>query len=186
MAGMESLRGQLLIASPKILDPHFRRTVVFMAEHTDEGAMGLILNRPAETTVADAVPDLAWLAEDDAGLVWMGGPVAEESVTVLAEFSEPERAAMLVDGNLGFVPAEIDDRDDFAAGVRRARIFAGHAGWGPGQLESELEEDSWIVEPAARTDVFTHDAEALWSSVLRRKGREYVLLATMPMDPSLN
>jgi putative transcriptional regulator len=182
---MESLRGQLLIASPKILDPSFRRTVVFMAEHTDEGAMGLVLNRPAEATVAEAVPDLGWLAPDDAG-VWMGGPVAAESVIVLAEFSDPGQAALLVDGDLGFVPAEIDDRDEFAAAVRRARIFAGHAGWGPGQLEAELEEDSWIVEPAARTDVFTADPEALWSSVLRRKGRDYVLLATMPMDPSLN
>ena len=66
------------------------------------------------------------------------------------------------------------------------RIFAGYAGWGPGQLESELEEDSWIVERAQREDVFTPDPEALWSGVLRRKGREWVLLATMPEDPSLN
>ena len=73
-----------------------------------------------------------------------------------------------------------------APGVKRARIFAGHAGWGPGQLEAELEEDSWILEPAERGDVFTADPEALWSQVLRRKGAEYVLLATMPMDPSLN
>jgi putative transcriptional regulator len=183
---MESLRGQLLIASPKILDPNFRRVVVFMAEHTDEGAMGLVLNRPAEATVAEAVPDLRWLAggEDDA--VWVGGPVAPASVIVLAEFDDPSSAAMLVDGDLGFVPAEIEDRDAFAAAVRRTRIFAGHAGWGPGQLEGELEEDSWIIEPAQRTDVFTADPEALWSQVLRRKGSEYVLLATMPMDPSLN
>jgi putative transcriptional regulator len=183
---MESLRGQLLIASPKIVDPNFRRTVVFMAEHTDEGAMGLVINRPAETTVAEAVPDLEWLAQGDAAGVWMGGPVAADSVIVLAEFAEPERAAVLVDGDLGFVPAEIDDREEFAAGVRRARIFAGHAGWGPGQLEAELDEDSWIVEPAAHTDVFTQDPEALWSAVLRRKGSDYLLLATMPMDPSLN
>ncbi|MEA2319223.1 MAG: putative transcriptional regulator, partial [Solirubrobacteraceae bacterium] len=99
---------------------------------------------------------------------------------------EPDRAALLIDGDLGFVPADIEDRDAFAAGVRRARIFAGHAGWGPGQLEAELEEDSWILEPARRADVFTADPEALWSEVLRRKGREYALLSTMPMDPSLN
>jgi putative transcriptional regulator len=66
------------------------------------------------------------------------------------------------------------------------RIFAGHAGWGPGQLESELEEDSWIIERAQRGDVFTAASDSLWSDVLRRKGRDYTLLATMPMDPSLN
>jgi putative transcriptional regulator len=65
-------------------------------------------------------------------------------------------------------------------------VFAGHAGWGPGQLEAEMEEESWIVEPARRADVFTDDPEALWSEVLRRKGREYALLSTMPMDPSQN
>jgi putative transcriptional regulator len=183
---MESLRGQLLIASPKIVDPNFRRVVVYMAEHTDEGAMGLVLNRPAETTVAEAVPDLEWLSGDGDAGVWVGGPVSPASVIVLAEFEDPARAALVVEGDLGFVPADIEDRDEFAAGVRRVRIFAGHSGWGPGQLEAELEEDSWILERAERADVFTADPEALWSRVLRRKGAEYVLLATMPMDPSLN
>jgi putative transcriptional regulator len=182
---MESLRGKLLIASPKIVDPNFRRVVVYMAEHSEEGAMGLVLNRPAEAKVHEAVPDLEWLA-GDADSVWVGGPVAPASVVVLAEFSEPSAAALLVDGDLGFVPADVGDRDEFAGCVRRTRIFAGHAGWGPGQLESELDEDSWIVEPARREDVFTADPESLWSTVLRRKGRDYVLLATMPMDPSLN
>jgi putative transcriptional regulator len=186
MARMESLRGQLLIASPKIVDPNFRRVVVYMAEHTDEGAMGLVLNRPAETTISDAVPDLEWLTADHDAGVWVGGPVSPSSVIVIAEFADPSSAALIVEGDLGFVPAEIEDRDTFAAGVRRARIFAGHSGWGPGQLEAELEEDSWIVEPARRGDVFTADPDMLWSQVLRRKGSEYVLLATMPMDPSLN
>jgi putative transcriptional regulator len=183
---MESLRGQLVIASPKIVDPNFRRVVVYMAEHTEDGAMGLVLNRPAETTIAEAVPDLEWLAGDGDAGVWVGGPVSTSSVIVLAEFEDPASAALVVDGDLGFVPAEIEDRDAFAAGVRRTRVFAGHSGWGPGQLEAELEEDSWIVEPARRTDVFTAEPESLWSQVLRRKGREYVLLATMPIDPSLN
>jgi putative transcriptional regulator len=187
MADMESLRGQLLIASPRLVDPNFRRTVVFIAEHTEEGAMGLVLNRRAEATAREAVPDLGWLLDggDDEG-VWMGGPVAATSVIVLAEFDDPSRAALVVDGDLGFVPAEIADRDEFAADVRRARIFAGHAGWGPSQLEMEMEEDSWIVEPARRADIFTTTPDALWSDVLRRKGREYALMSTMPLDPSLN
>jgi putative transcriptional regulator len=183
---MESLRGKLLLASPTMSDPNFARSVILIAEHTEEGAMGLVLNRPAETTVADAVPDLEWLAGDGDAGVWVGGPVSPASVIVLAEFEDPARAALIVEDDLGFVPAEIDDRDEFASGVRRVRVFAGHSGWGPGQLEAELEEDSWIIEPAKRGDVFNADPEALWSQVLRRKGAEYVLLATMPMDPSLN
>ena len=183
---MESLRGRLLVASPKIMDPNFRRTVVLMAEHGEEGAMGLVLNRPAETTVAEAVPDLDWLAAEDGDGVWLGGPVEPGSVMVLAEFDDPGQAALLLEDDLGFVPADVAEREGFADAVRRTRIFAGHAGWGPGQLEAELEEDSWIIEPSRRTDVFTTDPEALWSAVLRRKGREYVLLATMPEDPSLN
>ena len=82
--------------------------------------------------------------------------------------------------------AEVEDTDSLADALRRRRVFAGHAGWGPGQLEAEMEEESWIVEPARREDVFTETPEELWSSVLRRKGREYALLSTMPMDPSLN
>ena len=179
-----SLKGQLLVASPTILDPNFRRTVVLMTEHGDEGAMGLILNRAAETTVGEAVPDLAWLAGDD--IVHVGGPVAPQSVVVLAEFEEPTQSALLVDDDLGFVPAEVEDTDALADGLGRRRVFAGHAGWGPGQLAAEMEEESWIVEPAVREDVFTDDPEDLWSRVLRRKGREYALLSTMPADPSLN
>jgi putative transcriptional regulator len=179
-----SLKGQLLIASPSILDPNFRRTVVLMTEHGEEGAMGLILNRAAETTVGEAVPDLAWLAGDD--IVHVGGPVSPQSVVVLAEFEEPAQSALLVEDDLGFVPAEVQDTDALADGLGRRRVFAGHAGWGPGQLEAEMEEESWIVEPPVREDVFTDDPEELWSRVLRRKGREYALLSTMPMDPSLN
>jgi hypothetical protein len=114
-----TLKGQLLVASPTILDPNFRRTVVFMTEHGDEGAMGLVLNRAAETTVGEAVPDLAWLAGDE--IVHVGGPVAPQSVVVLAEFEEPEQSALLVDDDLGFVPAEVEDTDALAGGLRRRR-----------------------------------------------------------------
>lgn len=182
---MDSLRGKLLIASPAIIDPNFRQTVVLLAEHTEEGAMGVVLNREGAVTVGEAVPDLTYLAEAD-DVVHVGGPVAETTVTVLADFDEPGRAALLVDDSVGFVPAEVDDEDELAATVRRSRIFAGHAGWGPGQLEAEMEEESWIVEPASSEDVFTAAPGALWSSVLRRKGGEFVLMATMPADPSLN
>ncbi len=181
----ESLKGKLLIASPAIEDPNFRRTVVLMAEHSDEGAMGLVLNRAMPATVAEAVPDLVWLAELDAP-VHEGGPVSAQSVVVLAEFDEPAFSALLVEDDLGFVPAEVEDPGALGEALRRARVFAGHAGWGPGQLEAEMEEESWIVVPAEREDVFCEDPDELWSAVLRRQGASLALLSTMPADPSLN
>ena len=183
--GVDSLRGQLLIASPAVHDPNFRRTVVLIAEHNEAGAMGVILNRPAQVTVAGAVPELEELAEHD-DAVHLGGPVGESSVTVLAEFADLDAAAMLIDDDLGFLGSQADAHEHLADVVNRARVFAGHAGWEPGQLEAEMEEESWIVEPALREDVFTEDPEGLWSSLLRRKGGEYVVIATMPDDPTLN
>ncbi len=103
---------------------------------------------------------------------------------MLAEFDDPERAGRLVMGSIGFLPERTDGGT--AAGILRARVFAGYAGWGPGQLEHELEEGSWIVEPALPEDLFSAEPEALWSAVLRRKGREFAALALMPLDPSLN
>jgi hypothetical protein len=94
---MDSLRGKLIIAAPTLVDPNFARTVVLIAEHTEEGAMGLVLNRPAETLVDEAVPDLGWLARDDER-VWVGGPVAETAVIVLAEWDEPTLAGAIVEG----------------------------------------------------------------------------------------
>jgi putative transcriptional regulator len=182
---MESLRGKLLLASPTMSDPNFARSVVLIAEHTEDGAMGLVLNRPAATTVGEAVPDLAWLASGDSP-VFVGGPVAETAVIVLAEFDRPEMAGALVEDDLGFIGTDADDPDQLEGAVRRARVFAGHAGWGPGQLEDELAEDAWIVEPPRREEVFTAEPEELWAAVLRRKGRRYALLSTMPPDPSLN
>src|SRR4051794_41910807 len=101
---MESLRGQLLIASPKIVDPNFRRVVVYMAEHTDDGAMGLVLNRPAVTTVSEAVPDLEWLAGDGHAGVWLGGPVSPGAGVVIAGVGGPGGGAVVVRGGLGFLP----------------------------------------------------------------------------------
>jgi putative transcriptional regulator len=182
---MESLRGQLIIATPTLVDPNFARSVVLIAEHTEEGAMGLVLNRPATTLVDEAVPDLAWLAGEE-DHVWVGGPVAETAVIVLAEWDDVELAGALVDGDLGFVGTDADQPDQLDGAIRRARVFAGHAGWGPGQLEEELAEDAWIVEAPRREEIFCADAEDLWAAVLRRKGSRYALLSTMPPDPTLN
>ena len=180
----DSLRGHLLVAGPSLVDPNFHRTVVLVGEHGEEGAMGVVLNRPSGVTVGEAVPPLVDLV-DEQGLVYVGGPVQPEAIVVLGEFEEPERADVLVVGAVGFLPGEIEDAAELGA-IARSRVFAGYAGWGPGQLEAELAESSWIVEPALPDDVFAADPAELWSDVLRRKGGPYAVLALMPPDPSLN
>jgi putative transcriptional regulator len=180
---MDSLKGQLLLASPALFDPNFRRTVVLVTEHNDEGAAGLVLNRPSETAVADAVPDLLPLVPDGER-VYVGGPVQESAVLVLAEFDDPEDAALLVVDDVGFVPGD-GDFGLLAGATRRVRVFAGYAGWGPGQLEAELEESSWIVEADA-PDLFPSPELDLWGAVLRGKGGPYRVVALMPDDPSMN
>ena len=184
MTVVESLRGQLLVAAPDMLDPNFRRAVVLVGEHGDEGAMGIVLNRRTDVTVDEAAPILADLVDGDE-LVHVGGPVQPQAIVVLGEFDDPERAGVLIFGSVGFLPGEIDDAEELGE-LARARVFAGYAGWGPGQLETELEESAWIVEPAVPDDVFTVEPDALWSAVLRRKGGPFTLLATMPADPSQN
>src|SRR3954454_22908569 len=164
---MDTLQGQLLIASPSLLDSNFRRTVVLVTEHTDEGAAGLILNRPSPSSVSELVPELEPLVEDD-DQVWLGGPVQTNAVLVLGEFVDPDDAAVPLFGSLGF--PSLDDPDGVVPATTRRRVFAGYAGWGGGQLEDELGREDWIVEPALADDAFTEEPEELWAAVLRRKG----------------
>lgn len=181
---MDSLRGKLLVAAPTLEDPNFVRTVVLIAEHGADGALGVVLNRPSESEVGDVVPDLASLV-DTATTVYVGGPVQPEGVLVLAEFEDPSQAALRLAGDLGFVALE-SDIAAVTGGTRRARAFAGHAGWGPGQLDSELAEEAWFVAPFEREDAFTDEPGDLWSRALQRKGGAYALVARMPIDPSTN
>jgi putative transcriptional regulator len=181
---VNSLKGRLLVATPALFDPNFRRTVVLVGEHGEEGAMGLVLNRPSDVTVGEAVPPLAGVAGAD-DRVHVGGPVQPEAVLVLAEFLDPSAAATIVVGDVGFASSE-GEFDEIAGAVRRARVFAGYSGWGPGQLESELEEESWLVEPAEGVDLFPAPGDDLFAEVLRRKGGTYRMLALMPEDPSSN
>ncbi len=181
---MNSLKGQLLLASPALFDPNFRRTVVLVTEHTEEGAAGLVLNRPSPSSVSELVPLLEELVVDDDDQVWLGGPVQPNAVLVLGEFVDPDDAAVPLFGSLGF--PSLDEPEDVVSATIRRRVFAGYAGWGAGQLESELERDDWIVEPAQNDDAFTDSPGNLWADVLRRKGGIYELVARMPEDPSVN
>jgi putative transcriptional regulator len=177
MAGVDSLRGKLLIAAPSLED-FFHRTVVLVVEHTEEGAMGVVLNRPTETPVVEAVDRLSGLAGVD-DVLHVGGPVSAESVVALGDFEDPAQAARVVVGDLGLIDPEAPDPE-----LRDLRVYAGYAGWAPEQLEAELEAEAWIVDDARPGDPFHGDD--LWPLALQRKGGAYALLATMPADPSLN
>jgi putative transcriptional regulator len=181
---MDSVRGQLLIAGPGLLDPNFWRTVVLVVEHSDEGALGLVLNRPSETNVGDAVTELDELLDPD-DLLLIGGPVQPSAVIVLAQFEDPGDAALMAFDDIGVLGAGAS-LDELSIGVRQARAFVGHAGWGPGQLDAELEREDWILEPATEEDAFSSEPRELWQTVLTRKGGSYALVARMPADPSSN
>jgi putative transcriptional regulator len=180
----QSLAGQLLLASPTLLDPNFSRSVVLIGVHSEDGAMGVVLNRPSTTTVGDAVPQL----RDAVGAlepVYVGRPIQSSSIVFLAEFLDPTPAGLLVLGRIGF-PAPDAGIEELAEATARRRVFAGHAGWGPGQLDAEIEGGDWIAHRAQPEDVFTEAPEELWSAVLTRKGGSYALIARMPLDPSVN
>ena len=180
---MDSTRGQLLIAGPGLSDPNFWRTVVLIVEHSDDGALGLVLNRPSETTVGEAVSELEPVLDVDEPL-YIGGPVQPSALIVLAEFDDAESAALIAFEDVGVLGTAVE------AGtpppVRRGRAFVGHAGWGPGQLDAELERGDWILDPAKREDAFTETPLDLWGAVLTRKGGSFALVARMPADPSVN
>jgi putative transcriptional regulator len=168
--------GKLLIASPSMAD-YFHRTVILMVEHSDDGAFGLVLNRPSETTVGEASPELAELI-GEGHLLHVGGPVQPNAVTAVGEHPVPADATKLIVGPVGMV--DLDDPPELS----RLRVFAGYAGWGAGQLDDELEQEAWIIEDARPDDPFG-DGD-LWADVLARKGGEYALLSRMPADPSVN
>lgn len=180
---MESLRGQLLIASPQLGDPNFERSVILITEHDESGAMGIVLNRPSESEVTAVIPDLTPIAGEEP--IFVGGPVQPEALVVLGEFADPDKAAWIVVADVGLVSAQTE-LEELPAAVRRGRVYAGFSGWGPGQLEQEIEAEAWIIESPLPRELFPDDPEALWHDVLDRKGGEYALVARMPDDPSMN
>lgn len=180
---MESLRGKLLISSAGLYDPNFRHTVVLIGAHDEGGAVGVVLNRSLEARVIDVVAPLASVAGPDA-LVYQGGPVEPQQPVLLAELRDPAHADIEVFDSIGFLTGEVTV--EARESIVRARVYAGHSGWGPGQLEEELAEDAWIIEPARVEDVFTDDPDGLWKAVLERKGPEYRTISMMPFDPRVN
>ena len=180
---MERIEGHLLIAGGGLFDPNFRQTVVLVVEHNPDGALGVVLNRPSTVTVGQAAPALSEVTSPDERL-YVGGPVQPQAAVILAQFEHPDLATQLVFDSVGVIGDENEDLG--SPGLMRKRVFSGYAGWAAGQLDKELESGDWILESPQPDDVFTDHPEELWSSVLKRMGSTYALLAHMPFDPSTN
>ena len=184
---MADWEGRLLVATPLLSEGTFARTVVQLLAHGEQdGAFGVVLNRPTETPLADVLPGWALLAPDPAQ-VFDGGPVQESAAVCVARIgltaTEP-RGYVLVPGTPRLATVDLDL--DAAPEVEQVRVFAGYAGWSPGQLEAEVEEGSWWVLDGLPSDVFTERPDLLWRQVLRRQGVPLAFAATHPGDPSLN
>jgi putative transcriptional regulator len=181
------LTGQLLVATPRLEHPTFRRTVIFLLDHGHDGALGVVVNRPTQVDVDEVLPTWQPFVTVP-GRLFQGGPVATDSalglVVVRSQEDEP-LGVRLISGGLGLV--DLDTPPEVVASeLSRMRIFAGYSGWSPGQLENEIAEGSWYVLPAEASDPFTDTPEDLWSAVLRRQGGDLALVAAYPDDPSMN
>ena len=171
---MASIRHQLLVAQPMLRDPNFNRTVVYMIEHTDDGALGVVLNRPGPVGVGEFLPDWEKVATEPR-VLFKGGPVGQNSFVGLAVSGG---VVTLVDLEAG--------PDAAALAFEGVRVFNGYAGWGPGQLDGELALGGWFVLDSAPGDLITEDPERLFRDVLRRQGGRFAMLANCPSDLRLN
>lgn len=179
--------GMLLVATPTLLDPNFADTVVLLLEVDDNGALGVVLNRPTSVPVAEVLAD--WgdvVAEPE--VLFRGGPVSTEGALAVGMLRQPDDVPVgfrEIYGPLGVV--DLDTPIELIDGTLQGmRIFAGYAGWGAAQLVEEIEEGSWYVVPAQPPDVFGMDPSALWRDVLRRQPGQLAWHSTRPVDPDLN
>lgn len=178
--------GALLVATPAIGDPNFERTVILVLQHDDEGSLGVILNRPSELTVAETVP--AWEGEVSVpGVIHVGGPVGQGGMLALARAgaTAPVQGWSELSAGLGALDLTLDP-EEVGGELAGLRLFAGYAGWGPGQLRSELMVGAWWVFDALKSDVFTPEPAELWWQVVRRQGGDFRMYAFAPLDPSVN
>lgn len=186
---MDTLRGRLLIATPAIETGPFMRSVVFVLDHDDNGALGVIVNRPLPSDVDDVLPQ--WANHVNAPVcLFDGGPVAEDSALAVGVLAADESITVPPDGwrtmagRVGLV--DLDGPLPSAGQLVGLRLFAGYAGWGAGQVEGELEEGAWIALDAREGDLMSPQPEDLWHEVMRRQSGDLRYWATFPADPSTN
>ena len=182
-----TLRGKLLVATPALGDPNFERTVVLMLEHGSEGALGIVLNRPTETPLAEAVSDWAPLASPP-GVVYLGGPVGIGTIIALGRTRDADDSPAGTEPVTGALVA-VDlstDPESLASRLTDLRVWTGYSGWAAGQLEAELAEEAWFVVAADASDATTSEPTTLWRAVLGRQPGTLAWFSNFPDDPSHN
>lgn len=184
---MDTLIGKLLVATPQLADPNFERSVVFVCAHSpSDGALGVIINRPTPVPVGEVIHRWA-AATSEPGVFFDGGPVAPQSVIAVAVAAGnlPDGSAMPVTGR--FVTVDLDsDPGSVSPGLVGARLFLGYSGWGTGQLEAEISQNSWFVVDSREDDLLTVDTGDLWERVLERQGGIVAAVPRIPDDPEVN
>lgn len=184
--GFVSTAGRLLVAEPEMGDPNFDRTIVFMIDHTRDGAIGVVLNRPTDLPIRDVLTEWATYAAEPE-VLFVGGPVSENAVIGLARrrADAPLPGWAQVADDIGTLDLHLD-AVSMAGEIDALRLFAGYSGWGPGQLDFELDEGAWFIVDARPDDLFSAAPTELWRSVLRRQRDRLRLLADYPSDVTLN
>jgi putative transcriptional regulator len=169
-------RGVLLIAGRNVLDPNFARTVVLITRYDEQGTTGVIINRPLQLPAVDALPSLDGLTPDP-GRLHMGGPVATGALQLLIETDSSLDEAVHVFGDVHLVQeaSALERLRSGAVIAKRLRLYAGYAGWAPGQLESELLRGDWFLWPADSATVFTDRPETLWNELMARAAARWAL-----------
>ncbi len=179
-----SLAGRLLVATPGLTDPNFAGSVVLLLQHDDDGALGVVLNRPSQLAVAQVLP--GWAAEVTGDpVLHQGGPVGLDGALAVALAPAAPAGFKPVAAGLGILDLDTPP-EEVAQALLAMRVFAGYSGWGSGQLEGELGEGAWYVVDARVDDVFTDDPDGLWRAVLRRQGGDLGMVSTWTPDPELN
>ncbi len=188
---MQPAAGSLLIASAKLMDPNFIRTVVLVLDSDAGGSLGVVLNRPTETPVEQVLAPWRHLTSEP-GVFFRGGPVelnAALAVGALRDGAQPPAGwRTLSDAtttSVGIVDLD-STPDDFLGQLTALRVYAGYTGWGAEQLESEIAEGSWHVLPSTPADLFSPNPDGLWRQVLARQPTPLSFMATLPEDPNLN
>ena len=179
--------GRLLVATPSLVDPNFAGSVVLVLDHDGDGSLGVVLNRPSAITVASVLPDWAE-SVDPPEVLFEGGPVSTDAALAVALVPaagpDPIGFRCLFE-RTGIIDLDTP-REVLAPAITRMRVFAGYAGWGAGQLQSEIDEGSWYVVESTAHDIFDDEPGGLWSTVLRRQPGSLAWVSTRPADPTLN
>ncbi len=184
---MDSLQGQFLIASPHLPDPNFSQSVVLMIEHHEAGALGLIINRPMNTLLCELWKQVAGTPCESTDAICYGGPVEGP---VIALHADPAHSESEVVPDVHVATQKDNLRSVVMNNKRPLRVFTGYAGWGAGQLESELTIGGWLTHPAKAELVFCEDLTALWRHILNLTGKQILHdalgISGFPEDPRSN